>query len=217
MRLVLVRHGQTASNLVHALDTAAPGAALTDLGRRQAAELVDDLAGERIDVLAASPLLRAQQTAAPLAAARELPVRTLDGLREIGAGDLEMHTGAEAGTRYLEVAFSWADGAAPDRLPGGPVGAAVLGAFDAAVATLEAVAGTAVAVSHGAMIRTWLAARAADVTVEDVRSRPLANTGVVTLEGSTADGWQLLSWRERSSTEQPLTGTHDAGGAPLPE
>jgi Phosphotransferase enzyme family len=40
MRLLLVRHAQTASNVGRALDTAIPGAALTGLGHEQAARLV---------------------------------------------------------------------------------------------------------------------------------------------------------------------------------
>ena len=36
MRLILIRHGQTHSNVAHALDTTVPGADLTDLGREQA-------------------------------------------------------------------------------------------------------------------------------------------------------------------------------------
>jgi broad specificity phosphatase PhoE len=78
MRLLLVRHGQTHSNIGHALDTAYPGAELTDLGRRQAERLAASLAGERLDVVAASTLLRAQQTAGPLAEARDLTVLTLE-------------------------------------------------------------------------------------------------------------------------------------------
>ena len=39
MRLYLARHAQTLSNVGHALDTAYPGAALTDLGQEQAARL----------------------------------------------------------------------------------------------------------------------------------------------------------------------------------
>lgn len=35
MRLILIRHGQTTANVDYRLDTAIPGADLTDLGRRQ--------------------------------------------------------------------------------------------------------------------------------------------------------------------------------------
>ncbi len=90
----------------------------------------------------------------------------------------------------------------------------MLAGVDAAVAVLEDAGRAAVAVSHGAVIRTWLAARAAGVDVEEVRQRPLANTGVVVVEGSATSGWELVSWRERSGAEQPLTGVDDAGGVP---
>lgn len=70
MRLLLVRHGQTPSNVRFLLDTAVPGPGLTELGERQAAALPEALAGEDIDALYASTLTRAQLTAAPLAGAR---------------------------------------------------------------------------------------------------------------------------------------------------
>ena len=39
MRLTLVRHGQTPSNVLGLLDTAPPGPGLTDLGQLQAASV----------------------------------------------------------------------------------------------------------------------------------------------------------------------------------
>jgi probable phosphoglycerate mutase len=90
VRLFLVRHAQTTSNVGRALDTAYPGAALTGLGLDQAARLAAALAGQPLDAVAASPLLRAQQTAAAVASPRGITVATLDGLREIAAGELEM-------------------------------------------------------------------------------------------------------------------------------
>ena len=47
MRLLLLRHGQTHSNVSGALDTGAPGADLTELGRRTTPE--DNL--RRIDAI----------------------------------------------------------------------------------------------------------------------------------------------------------------------
>jgi broad specificity phosphatase PhoE len=35
MRLLLIRHAQTTSNVLHLLDTAEPGAALTEVGRHK--------------------------------------------------------------------------------------------------------------------------------------------------------------------------------------
>ena len=169
MRLYLARHAQTPSNVGHALDTAYPGAALTDLGQEQAARLAARLAVEPLAVVAASPLLRAQQTAAALAQGRGATVLTLDGLREVDAGDLEMQTSGEAIASYVAVLRAWAAGDLDATIPGGTSGHEFLGRFDGAVQAIEDAAGAAgsadaaevaaVAVSHGAAIRTWAALR----------------------------------------------------------
>uniref|UniRef100_UPI000A52F484 histidine phosphatase family protein n=1 Tax=Streptomyces griseoruber TaxID=1943 RepID=UPI000A52F484 len=109
MRLLLVRHGQTPTNVDHLLDTAVPGPGLTALGEQQAAALVDALAGEDLDALYASTLVRTQLTAAPLAAARGLDVHVRDGIREVFAGDLEMQAGESAhAALYMRTVFAWA-------------------------------------------------------------------------------------------------------------
>ena len=196
MRLLLVRHAQTASNIGRALDTAIPGAALTGLGHEQAARLVTRLAGEHLDVVAASPLTRAQQTAEPVAAARGLTPVTLDGLREIEAGDLEMETSDQAIESYRDVIAAWATGAPEVVMPGGSSGHEFFGRFDGAVRTLEDAGTRAVAVSHGAAIRTWIAARCRGVDAAMVSRRALANTGIAVVEGSALTGWRLAGWLE---------------------
>ncbi|MCV9993183.1 histidine phosphatase family protein [Paeniglutamicibacter sp. ZC-3] len=110
MRLILIRHGQTTSNVGHHLDTGEPGASLTDLGREQARALPAALAATTIEAIYASTLLRTQQTAAPLAAALGLEVGIRAGLREIPAGTLEMANDEASIEAYLSVAFGWADG-----------------------------------------------------------------------------------------------------------
>ncbi len=212
MRLLLVRHAQTASNVGRALDTAIPGAALTDLGHEQAARLVARLAGEHLDTVAASPLMRARQTAEPVAAARGLAVLTLDGLREIAAGELEMQTSARAIESYRGVIAAWATGALEVVMPGGSSGHEFFGRFDEAVRTLEDAGTRTVAVSHGAAIRTWIAARCLGVDAAMVSRRALANTGAAIVEGSTCTGWQLIDWIEETVGDLPATGLTDAGG-----
>ena len=96
MRLILVRHGQTSSNISRALDTTEPGPDLTNLGRAQAAALPRMLDGTPIEAIYASTLVRTQQTAAPLAAAHGLDVQVRAGLREVSAGELEMRFDAVA-------------------------------------------------------------------------------------------------------------------------
>lgn len=67
-RLLLIRHGQTTSNVTRSLDTSLPGAALTELGWDQAHTAGERLATESSDgtgpLLVSSQALRARQTAA---------------------------------------------------------------------------------------------------------------------------------------------------------
>ncbi|MFD9320998.1 histidine phosphatase family protein [Streptomyces sp. NPDC060053] len=196
MRLLLVRHGQTPTNVDYLLDTAVPGPGLTELGARQAAALPQALADEDIETLYASTLVRTQLTAAPLAAARGLDVLVRDGIREISAGDLEMVPGnSERGEFYMRTVFAWAAGDLALRMPGGESGAEFLARYDAVVAEAAASgAGTVAMVSHGAAIRAWAATRAVNVDVPHAAAHRLANTGTVVLDGSPADGWKALSW-----------------------
>ncbi|MGV4984464.1 histidine phosphatase family protein [Streptomyces sp. NRAIS4] len=196
MRLLLVRHGETPSNLHHLLDTAVPGPALTPLGEAQAAALPKALADEDIEALYASTLRRTRLTAAPLAAARGLEVIVRDGIREVSAGDLEMLPGeSPEGRAYMRTIFAWAAGDTALRIPGGESGEEALARYDAVIAEAAANgAGTVAMVSHGAAIRLWTAARADNVDVPFAAAHPLSNTGVVALEGSPSDGWKALSW-----------------------
>ncbi|MEU1513437.1 histidine phosphatase family protein [Streptomyces sp. NPDC005811] len=195
MRLLLVRHGQTPTNVHYLLDTAAPGPGLTELGERQAAALVDALAGEDLDAVYASTLVRTRLTAAPLAAARGLDIQVRDGIREVFAGDLEMQPGeSEQAALYMRTVFAWAAGDLDLRMPGGESGAEFLARYDAVVAEAAAGAATAALVSHGAAIRTWTAARARNIDVPFAAAHRLANTGTVILEGDPATGWQVLTW-----------------------
>ena len=95
MRVHLVRHGQSTWNREGRLQGQTLEPPLTDLGREQAADAAQRLAGtlagvprERI-LLVASDQVRAAQTAQVLADALGLPVETDVRLREQGLGELE--------------------------------------------------------------------------------------------------------------------------------
>ncbi|RPK87627.1 Histidine phosphatase superfamily (branch 1) [Streptomyces sp. ADI98-10] len=106
MRMLLIRHGQTPSNLGHFLDTARPGPASPTWvsGRRR--RCPERPPGRTSPRLYASTLARTQLTAAPLAPERGIEVRIRDGIRELSAGDLEMRADEDAVRRYLTTAFS---------------------------------------------------------------------------------------------------------------
>jgi broad specificity phosphatase PhoE len=195
MRLLLVRHGQTPSNVIHALDTDMPGAELTALGHQQAEALVGRLADERIDALYASPLRRAQQTAAPLARERGLEVVAREGVRELRAGDLEMREDTESVQLYLKTVMAWAAGQTDLRMPGGQTGEEALARYDQVIEEIAASGAEHVTViSHGAAIRTWAAARAGNIDAAYAARRPLENTQIVTLDGDPRRGWTVTHW-----------------------
>jgi broad specificity phosphatase PhoE len=198
MRLLLIRHGQTPANVRGELDTAAPGPALTELGRVQAAAVPDALAAEQIDGIYASRLVRTQQTAAPLARVRgEMHRVVLPGIHEIEAGDLEGRTDKAAVRAYVDVIWAWGDGDLSARMPGGADGHEFYGRFDADVARVAAEHdrdATVALFSHGAAIRVWTAARATNIAPDFPGRRFLDNTGVVALEGSPTAGWRVTHW-----------------------
>lgn len=199
MRLLLIRHGQTPSNVGRHLDTAEPGPGLTELGREQALALPGALGDHGIEAIYASTLIRTQLTAAPLARALGHEVQIRRDLREITAGSLEMANDEDSIQTYLSVVLGWA-GDAPERvMPGTETdGYSVLRAFDEVI---EEIAGTGVGVaavvSHGAVIRAWASSRAANITPEFAAQHPVSNTGAVVMTGEPGSWW-AERWQEHA-------------------
>ncbi|MGD9958598.1 histidine phosphatase family protein [Nocardioides sp.] len=206
MQLLLIRHAQTHSNVSRALDTAHPGADLTELGERQVSDLAAALAEEHIDRVFASPRLRTRRTAAGLADPRGIEPTLRDGLVEIGAGDHEMSTLPEHAEAYVETALSWVRGDLGSRLPGAESGFEALARFDRVISEVLATGAESVAViSHGAMLRTWCGARVRNVSLDHVRQHPLRNTGLIRLDGGP-EGWIVTDWDEHVVAEAGQSG-----------
>ncbi|WP_029137004.1 histidine phosphatase family protein [Nakamurella lactea] len=200
MRLILIRHGQTPSNVLGLLDTMVPGPGLTDLGMEQAEGVVEALAGVDIHRVVASPQTRAQLTAKPLAADRGLDVEVLDGLREIAAGAWEMAGDEESVRGYIGQLGRWMTGNALHESTPGPTGesgADVLARYDGALAMAfeDDATRTVAAVSHGAAIRFWASVRGANLPDAYGLEHSVSNTGVVVLSRNTFDEpWSVESW-----------------------
>ena len=95
MTLLLVRHAQT---VWHAENRYAGGDSDIDLtpdGAAQAAGLAAWAAGRGVNAVVSSPVRRARETAAPCADAVGVPLRVVDGLREVSFGIAEGRTLAE--------------------------------------------------------------------------------------------------------------------------
>ncbi len=98
-RILLIRHGQSQGNAERRFGghTATP---LSELGHRQAEATAQALAGEGVTAIYASDLLRAVQTAAPLARETGLPVTQTNAFRERSVGQMEGLTFIEAAEQY---------------------------------------------------------------------------------------------------------------------
>jgi broad specificity phosphatase PhoE len=128
-RLILIRHGQTAWNAspnmasaTHAGEERFRGRTdlpLDDNGQAQAIALADRLEREPMEALYASPLLRTQQTLAPLSGKKGLPVQPKEGLLDISYGRFQGLTYSEAAAAHPEPYSLWRTTPSQVRFPGG--------------------------------------------------------------------------------------------------
>lgn len=100
-RVLLVRHGQSHGNAERRFGghSSTP---LSDLGVRQAGATARALAAEKVTAVYSSDLLRALQTAEPLARATGLEVRATSAFRERSVGRMEGLTFEEAAETFPE-------------------------------------------------------------------------------------------------------------------
>jgi ribonuclease H / adenosylcobalamin/alpha-ribazole phosphatase len=152
----LIRHGESVSNAEPGRDLPdATGDMLTERGHAQAAQAARHLTGLGITRLWSSPLLRARETAAPIAAELGLEIEIHDELRELreasGHGEL---SGEEQRLRRWSTWMAAHPGD-PDHAPPGAE------SFNAMLARVEALKEAwlehpeerILAVSHGILLR----------------------------------------------------------------
>ncbi|HEV3357089.1 MAG TPA: histidine phosphatase family protein [Pseudonocardiaceae bacterium] len=194
LRLMLVRHGQTESNVRRALDSKPPGPPLNPLGQQQADDLAADLAEEPIVSVYASIAVRAQQTAEPLAAKHGLSVHVVPGAHEIFVGDLEGSVEEADAHTFFRVFSAWADGDLDVPMPGGETGAQARDRFERVIAEIAAEhrEGVVVLVSHGGIIRLVAPLLADNVSPDNTKFGMLPNTGRIVLDNGPA--WRCVEW-----------------------
>jgi broad specificity phosphatase PhoE len=154
--LLLARHGETGPDFkgrfVGSSDVPLAGA-----GPEQAERLAGLAATYRPEICLCSPLLRARQTAIPVATATGLPVITDEELREVDFGRWEAKTFDEIRAADPELVRQWAawreDFAFPD-------GETLRGFKErvrkTAVRLTRLEVGTVLVIAHGGVIRTML-------------------------------------------------------------
>ena len=89
MKLYVTRHGETIVNSQHRV-SGRGDVPLTDRGRAQAQALAQRAAGEPIDLILASPLQRAWETAQAVARAKEIPLLAEPRLMELDYGSYDL-------------------------------------------------------------------------------------------------------------------------------
>jgi broad specificity phosphatase PhoE len=159
MRLLLVRHGATSMTAEDRF-SGAVGVDLSPEGRDQAARLAERLGDHPLRAIYSSPLGRAVETAAILAAPHRLQVVQREGLREISHGRWEGLTRAEVERRHADEYHAWETDPFTFAPEGGESGVAVLAralpVVREIVVTHPAGDDTVLAVSHKATLRLLL-------------------------------------------------------------
>ena len=210
--LDLVRHGQSVDNAAGVLDTSPPGAELTALGQAQAHAIAEALAPQGPYAgIYASELVRAEETAAPLAEAlHNVPVQILPGLNEINAGIFEgQQVDSLGGLLYLLAPMAWVLGAEFVPIPGSttPNGIAFDESFGNAVQTIydnTVSAGgsnpTDVAFSSEGAMTAWTLMNVNNPDFSLIfnellkTGQFLPNGGEIVVQGDPQDGWTMVSF-----------------------
>lgn len=119
MKLILVRHGETAHNRAGRI-LGLGGQPLTPAGRAQAEAAARALRHDLPFALHASPVARAVETARIISEDLKVPLQPpVEGLAEADPGRLEGLTGAEMRRMHPDFARRWDDDPGTARMPGG--------------------------------------------------------------------------------------------------
>lgn len=184
MKLILVRHGETAWNR----DGVVQGRKdieLSELGRQQAELVALALKDEPIEGIYSSPLKRALETARAIARNHQAPLELDACLIELDAGELDGLTYQEMRSGYSEFLKEWARDAGPVKLPGGEC---LQELQDRAWPSIERIKakhpkGTVVVVSHNFAILTIIC-KAIGLRLCDFRRLRLGVAGLTVIDFS---------------------------------
>ena len=180
--LLFIRHGETDWNRQQRFQGQID-VPLNAHGRQQALRMAQRLADDRHDALFSSDLQRAQQTAAPLAAAWSLPVTTLAGFREQHFGLLEGLDLPTIQAQHPDLWQHWLQQRGDYALPGGGESLQqfhdrVLAAVQALLAlpAVKAAARIAIVTHGGVLDMLWRSAQC--LPLHGLRNCEIPNTGL---------------------------------------
>lgn len=157
-RMILIRHAEpeeTARGRCYgSLDVR-----LSNTGREQAEVLAADLAQIGAAAVYTSPLRRARETAAPIAAGKRMPLLPIDDLRELDFGDCEGRSYDEISTTMPDLYTRWMTAPTTVTFPNGEDFAALSRRVTKAAAGIrgDRAGRTSILVTHGGVCRALLA------------------------------------------------------------
>ena len=190
MRILLLRHAETQGNRARRFQ-GGRDSPLSAAGREHAAAAARLLAASPLAAVWTSPLGRARETAAIIAAPHGLPVREAEAFKEMGLGVWEGLTREEVRARFPESLEAWAETPHEAAWPGvEPLVAVRARALAGLAALQQAHAGQTVClVSHGVTCRV-LILEALGLGLDRLWSLQLSSTGISELE--FRDDWTTL-------------------------
>lgn len=228
MTVTFIRHAESQANASGYIDTSTPGPHLTNgqvnqnggaTGEQQAIDWANAQCPTaectKFDALYASTMIRTQETAAPFAAKRGLPVTVLgaydpanpqqnSGVQEISAGIFEGLPEGEGIGRigYILAPLAWTLGLQFVPIPGGENGLEfnerVTNALSQVESDTEDTNGDgqvdAAVFSHGATIMMWTMMNVDNPNLLLIVQHPLNNTDTVVVEKNDDGSWTLKSW-----------------------
>ncbi|MGB4582698.1 MAG: histidine phosphatase family protein [Rhodoferax sp.] len=200
-RIIAIRHGETAWNV----DTRLQGhldIALNAKGLWQAEQVARVLAGEPIEAVYTSDLLRAWHTARAIAQSTEAPLVARQDLRERCFGSFEGKTHAELEAQWPEASLRWRKREPDWAPPGGESLLALRQRINRTVAALaqQHLGGQIVLVAHGGVMDV-LYRLATGQDLQAPRTWQLGNAAINRLLW-TADGLTLVGWGDTGHLEE---------------
>jgi broad specificity phosphatase PhoE len=189
--ILLARHGETDWNREHRFQGHAD-TPLNELGRAQANDLAEELAGEPISSVYSSDLVRAHETARIVAARLGLGVTAVPELREIDTGEWSGLTVGEIEARFPAGLARWRAGEI-----GWERGETIAEVTARAAGAVSRIAAshpdsTTLVVCHGAVIRSLAAhAQGIDYRTQRRLEPVIPNCGVVRIAVEDG-GWRRL-------------------------
>lgn len=206
-QILFIRHGETDWNRIKRIQghTDIPLAATgVEQARRLAQRLVEEaVQGARLDAIYSSDLLRARQTAQPIATALGLPLQLREGLRERLYGAFEGYDREQIAERYPDEFEHWQSrdgGFAP------PDGESMRAFYRRVMETVAPIVaahpgGRVACVAHGGVL-DCVYRFARDLTLEVPRDYALLNTSINVVDFEGGKG-KVVSWADIAHLDAP--------------